>query len=423
MKKESMTLKIDYKWVMVVICALTVFLAVGVFSSTRTQFVVPITKALSITRGTYSITDSIRFICTAIINLFFGVLVGKFGAKKLLLAGLFSLIISALCFSFAPNVLVLYLAGAFFGTGYSWTSTTMIGYVINRWFDENKGTVMGAVLAISGLSTAIVTPIIAPILNDKSNIYGYRTVYMVLAVCLVFLAVLVVLFFKNAPKGTVLKSDSKQKKKHGQDWNGIEYSEAIKKPYFYGTICAIFLTCFLLQGMSGICAAHLTDIGFSTAFISTFLSCKALILMGSKFFVGFVYDKLGFRTVVNICNISAVIATFILAIMTNSPTGKILAFVYCVVDAIALPLETVMIPIYAADLFGQRSYNKLLGIFVAVNSAGYAVGGPVMNFCFDIFGSYKMILLLMCVVMVGVIVALQFIITAAKKQRDIVKEV
>lgn len=414
--------KLDYKWVIAVLCALVVLLAVGVFSSTRAQFVVPITEALGISRGAYSITDSIRFISTAIINLFFGILISKFGAKKLLMSGLFSLIVSALCFSFASNIYILYIAGLFFGIGYSWTSTTMVGYVINRWFKENKGTIMGAVLAINGLGAAVATPIIAPVLNDESNVFGYRTVYLAVAGIIAAVSVLIAIFFKNAPKGEAIKTDTKTKKKsRGQDWHGIKYSNAIKKPYFYGALCCIFLTGFVLQGTGGICAAHLTDIGFTTAFISVCLSSKSLILMCSKFLAGFFYDKLGFRTAVNICNVAAIISTFILAIITNSPTGQFLALVYGVIDAIALPLETVMLPIYAADLFGQRSYNKILGIFVAVNTAGYAVGGPVINFFYDIFGSYKVILLILTAVMAGVIIALQFIISAAKRQRKIVE--
>ena len=80
------------------------------------------------------------------------------------------------------------------------------------------------------------------------------------------------------------------------------------------------------------------------------------------------------------------------------------------------------IPIYTADLFGQKAYTKILGIFVAVNVAGYAVGGPVMNFFFDTFGSYSKILLVMSIVMAVVMLALQFIISAAKKQRRLVEQ-
>lgn len=412
--------KFDYKWVIAILCALVVLLAVGVFSSTRSQFVVPITKALGITRSAYSVTDSIRYVFTAVLNLFFGTLIARLGAKKLLLAGLSSLIISSLCFSFANSVWVLYIAGAFFGIGFAWTSTTMIGYVINRWFTENKGTIMGAVLAINGLGAAVATPIIAPVLNDKTNAFGYRTVYMAVAGIIAGIAVLIAVFFKNAPKDEIVKGDSKaQKKSRGQDWTGLSYSKTVKKAYFYGALVCVFFTGFTLQGMGNCCAAHMTDIGFSTAFVAACLSAKSLILMCSKFLTGFFYDKFGFRTAVNICNVSAVFATLLLAFMTNSPTGKIFAIAYALFDSVALPLETVMLPIYAADLFGQKAYNKVLGILVAINVAGYAAGAPVMNICFDIFGNYKPILIVLCCVMIAVMTSLQFIITAAKKQRKI----
>lgn len=422
-EERSIKKGFEYKWVIAVLCALVVLMAVGVFSSTRSQFVIPITKALNIERGTYSIADSIRFVTTAIINLFFGFLISKFGAKKLLLAGLFSLFVSALCFGLAKGVVVLYLAGAFLGIGYSWTSTSMMGYVINRWFTENKGTVMGAVLSINGLGAAIATPIIAPVLNDEKNLFGYRTVYIGVAVIISVVFALVLIFFKNSPKDVkVASSASGKKKTRGQDWVGIPYSEAVKKVYYYGALVCIFFTGFTLQGMSNCCAAHMTDIGFTTAFVAACLSAKSLILMFSKFLTGFFYDKFGFRTAVNICNIAAVLSTFFLAFMTNSPTGKILAIAYAFFDSVALPLETIMLPIYTADLFGQKSYNKILGIFVGVNVAGYAAGAPAMNFCYDLFGNYKAILIVLSFVMLAVMITLQFVISAAKKQRKIIEE-
>lgn len=81
-EERSIKKGFDYKWVIAILSALVVLMAVGVFSSTRSQFVVPITKALNISRGTYSIADSIPFVTTAIINLFFGFLISKFGAKN-----------------------------------------------------------------------------------------------------------------------------------------------------------------------------------------------------------------------------------------------------------------------------------------------------------------------------------------------------
>ena len=65
-----------------------------------------------------------------------------------------------LCYALATNVLLLYLGGILLGIGLSWTTTTMVGYVINIWSKNNKGTIMGAVLAANGVggALALVTP-------------------------------------------------------------------------------------------------------------------------------------------------------------------------------------------------------------------------------------------------------------------------
>ena len=83
-----------------------------------------------------------------------------------------------------------------------------------------------------------------------------------------------------------------------------------------------------------------------------------------------------------------------------------------------MPLETVMLPIYTNDLFGQKSYAKILGLIVASNVAGYAVGAPVMNICYNIFGSYVPTLMLVGIIMTAVFVLLQFVISSAHKERD-----
>ena len=76
-----------------------------------------------------------------------------------------------------------------------------------------------------------------------------------------------------------------------------------------------------------------------------------------------------------------------------------------------------MLPIYASDLFGKKSYPKILGLFVSVNTAGYAVGSPLMNLCYDIFDSYVPGLVLVGGIMLAILILLQFVISAAHKER------
>ena len=147
--------KLNYKWVVIAACFLMIFTCLGFGSSTKPLFLGPITEALGIKRSLFSINDSFRYITTSIVNIFFGALIAKFGPKKLIGFGFLSLMCSALCYALAPNIFVFYIGGMLLGMGFSFTGTTMVGYVVNKWCKRNKGTIMGAVLASNGLGGAL----------------------------------------------------------------------------------------------------------------------------------------------------------------------------------------------------------------------------------------------------------------------------
>ncbi|MBQ8587814.1 MAG: MFS transporter, partial [Clostridia bacterium] len=115
--------KFNYKWVIVAISFLMVMICLGFCSSGKSLYITAITDALNIKRSAFSINDSCRFVATAIINMFFGTLVSKFGTKKLIGAGFLCLIASSLIYSMAENIFVFYIGGTLLGVGLSWTTT------------------------------------------------------------------------------------------------------------------------------------------------------------------------------------------------------------------------------------------------------------------------------------------------------------
>ena len=187
-------------------------------------------------------------------------------------------------------------------------------------------------------------------------------------------------------------------------------------------MCILF-TGMVLQGVTSVSAAHMKDVGLSGEYIATITSISSLALAASKFINGFLYDRVGLRITITVDCVAAIGVMLSLYFMTNSALGMVLGIVYAILAAIALPLETVMIPIYASDLFGDKSFDKVLGIFVSFNQIGYALGGPILNLFFDLLGSYKAALIFCGILMLAVIVGLQFVITAAQKERkNILKE-
>ena len=409
--------KLEYKWVIVAACFTMIFAGLGFCSGTKGIFLAPVTEALQIPRSMYAINDSLRFLSTAGLNLFFGALVMKFGPRKLIGCGLMMLVCSMLAYSFAENVYMIYLGGILLGAGLTFAGTTMVGYVVNIWCKESRGTVMGAILCANGLGSAVAAPVLTPIIYTDDP-FSYRTAYRMIAITLFVVTLVIIAVFRDAPnKGEQLPQVSKKKAK-GNIWTGISLKEALKKPYFYlGAVC-VFMTGMILQGVNGVSSAHFKDVGHDPSFVAIVVSVHALSLAAFKFLVGVFYDKKGLRTTMLICDVAAVVMIGLLAAATTGPLGQGLALGYGIISSLALPLETIMLPLIATDLFGEKDYPKLLGILVSINTAGYALGAPLSNLCFDMFSNYRPIFLVYVGLMAAVAALFMVVLSMAKKQRE-----
>lgn len=415
--------KINYTWVIVAMSFLMVMISLGFTSSTKSLFPDEIAEDLGVQRSLVSIGESCRYIATAVVNIFFGFLVAKFGPKKLICFGFVSLIASMLLYAYAESLIVIYIGGTLLGVGLSFTATTMVGYIVGMWCSRNKGTIMGAVLASNGIGGAVALQVAGRMI-DPDVTGSYRGAYKMIAIVLAVTLVVLFVFLRDKPQdeGSGGVGSAKKAKKRGRDWVGIDFSDAVRKFYFWGAIICIFFSGVIIQGTHGIVKMHMTGVGIDYSKVLGLLSFGSVILASAKFLTGFIYDRGGLRITATWCTAIAVISSFILAFTKGGSAGFVLAVIYMIISQFAIPLETVMLPIYAADLFGKKSYPKILGLFVSVNTAGYAVGAPLMNLCYDIFGSYAPALFFVGFIMFGVLILLQFVISLAHKEQKRILE-
>jgi MFS family permease len=401
-----------YRWVIVGCCFVIIFACLGFCSSTKGLYLEPVTKALQLERSLYSVNDTLRYIASAIINLLFGMLVLRFGPRKLVAGGFACLCGAMLCYTFAQNLVLIYLGGILLGVGQSWSSTTLVGFVIGRWCPQNKGTIMGAVLAANGVGSAAAAQIVGPMING--SLFGYRNAYGFTALLMIAVGIVVVTLFRDQPAQTVVAA-APQKKRRGVLWDGIDLKRALKTPYFYIVCFYVFVMGLVIQSLSAIFPAHMKDVGLDPAYVTTVVSIYAVILAGTKFFTGFAYDRLGLPVTLTLCNVATVIAPVLLALL--GADSQRLAMVYGIVYAIGVPIQTIGMPLLTADLFGQRDEASILGVLVAVSTVGYAVGTPMANLFYDSQGTYSTALTIMAVSMAVASVAIVFALGQAKKLR------
>jgi len=411
----------SYRWWIVGACFIMVFTCLGFCSSTKGLYLAAITEALQLERSLFSINDSIRFLTTALLNLFFGTLISRFGPRRLAAAGFGALIASMLIYSVAESIYVFYIGGALLGVGLAWTTTTMVGYVIGTWCREHKGTIMGAVLAANGLGGALAAQILSRIIYGSADGFGYRTAYRITAVILLAIGAFVVLVLRDRP------ADGKapvrtEKKARGESWSGISLEEASRRPFFYLAAVCVFLTGMCLQSITGISSAHLRDVGFDAGYVATVVSVHSIALAAFKFLTGISYDRIGLKRTMLICDAAALATALLLAFVHTGPLGGAMAMGYGIISSAALPLETIMLPLITGDLFGRKAYAKILGILVSINTLGYAVGSPLSNLCYDLTGTYSGIILVQGGLMVVVTLLFQYVLWDAARVRRAVEE-
>jgi len=410
--------KLDYKWVMLIVCFLMEFISLGFCSSNPGLFTVPITEALHIDRLVYNVHGSIRYGTQVLVALSFGALVNRFGIKKMVFAGLTSMIGATVLRMVGTNVFHFYTASALHGFGIVFVGSTMAGTIVRRWFKEDIGKYTGMVMSANGVGGAIAAQIISPIINNGET-FGYRKAYFLMAAVNVVISIVILSFMRDKPgDGPVIAGKQKKQPKKGVIWTGIEYSVVKRKAYFYITAVLIFLTGISLQSIGGITIVYMTDLGITPAFIATASTVGSLVLTVSKFGVGAIYDKKGLRVTLLVCQLAALITFVLKGLLTNTTLGLVMAMTATVCSSLATPLETVMLTLVTNDLFGSASYNKVLGVFLSMNSLGLCLGTPLGELLRKLTGDYRICFWLFSVLLIIVIVAYQFVLNAANREKQ-----
>jgi MFS family permease len=407
----------NYKWVILVICFLMEFLCLGFCTSNQGLFTKPVTSALEIDRLAYSYWSSIRYAVQVLVALSFGTMINRFGFWKMVFAGLAAMIGATLLRAFGSTLAAFYIAGALHGAGIVFVGGTMAGTIVRRWFKQDIGKYTGIVMAANGIGGATAAQIITPLID--SGVFGFRKAFLLSAIVTLIIGVFILIFLRDNPNDSSMAIGKQKKQPKGALWVGMEYTAVKKKPYFYIAAFLVFLTGISLQSIGSITIVYLSDLGFASGFLAATATVSSLVLTCSKLIAGTTYDKWGLRAALLLCQLAG-LSTFILkgSLTDHGTIGMVIAMTATILSSVAMPLETVMIPLLTNDLFGSASYNKVLGIFMAMNSLGLCLGSPLGEWIRKLFSTYRPCFWIFSFIMVAVIVAFQFVIRAACKDKQ-----
>lgn len=384
MNRNGLVKSSNYAWCVMILLTLMQFVYAGLTLSTVTLYMEPILSAHpELSRTAYSLTTTFNGGANAIISVFYGKFVEKFGMKTMVSVCSLMMIAGVLLYATGTVIWMFYLAAILQGISLCFCSGATCSIIFSKWFAHSTGTLLSITAIGSGLAGVIFSPIVSTWI---STIGWTGSLYINCAI-VVFTAILLIVFLKDSPEKYGIKPMWNDKVKIAEESGkiipyGVTSKEAYKTVQFWCGTIGIGLFGLIIYGAICNIAVFSSDLGYDGGVMLSVMYAANIVL---QLPFGILADKLGIRVCMVAYSIMAIGAVFIYA--TAPAIGMmyvgtvLLGGSFCILKA--------TLPVYTLQIFGNRAQGQIMGIMIAVMNCGVAFGMPVLNAAYDITGSYS----------------------------------
>ncbi len=377
-----------YGWKIAILGFLITGCTVGLLQNCNGIFLKPVTEELGFLRSQLSLYSTISSITTVLLLPVFSELYSKFKLKNMLL--LCGILMSMLYFSysFASEIWHFYVIAVLIGSVTNGTTITIIGIIINNWFQDKRGIAAGIAFSGSGVFAATIIPILNRVIETYGWQWGYR---MLGCLAVVIFIPLVVFFMKTSPSdiGQAPYVDKENSKDNltALAASGVPKNKAIKTPTFIFLAIAAFIVGFgSMGGVQPHTMAYLTDVGYDSTFSSMMSSMIMVGMIVGKLGLGYIFDKIGaFRGAM----INGAAGFFGVVFVIMAENSMMMAIIYGLTMGIACSGGTVTINYLTASYFGDLDFKRLLPLLTMAFMIGVSLGNPFSGLIFDLTGNYS----------------------------------
>ncbi len=193
--------RIHYGWIVVAVTFLVLLVAAGI-RATPGVLIVPLEREFGWSRAAVSLAVSINLLLYGLLGPFAAALMDRFGARRITLGALSLLAVGVGLTTFMRASWQLDLLwGVVVGVGSGSTATVLGAWISNRWFDRQRGLVMGVLTASTATGQLVFLPILAHVVVTS----GWRVAALVIAAAAVCALPLVAVFMRNDPRDVALR--------------------------------------------------------------------------------------------------------------------------------------------------------------------------------------------------------------------------
>lgn len=372
-------------WVVVIAVTLTLAIASG----GRFLFgvvLVPVTEEFGWSRAELTLAVTISVIALSILQPIVGLLVDRFGSRRILIAGVATTAIAMIPIPLATSLWQIYLFyGVLAAFGFAATSPVNTTALVNGWFEKKRGLALSLATSGSAYGQLLIVPIATAIMAG----WSWRASYYAISVTLfVVILPLTIFFIRDSPSRTTARG---LRRAGVLDGPKVTISQAVRTAAYWQISFGMFV-CGVTMGFTSVhMIPYLTDMPeHSTRTMQTTASLAMSVVGGASIVgslaLGYLSDRKGHRQILTLTYALRGLSFLVLLAVGSYIPGIFLA---AVILGVSWTSTTPLGAAIAADIFGRASIGTIFGFIFTSMNVGSGIGAFVAGLDQDLTGNYQ----------------------------------
>ncbi|MFC2060737.1 MFS transporter [Chloroflexota bacterium] len=397
-----------YGWWVVGACILITVSTSGVIHHGFTALIEPIANEFGWSYAQISFAASIRGLETGLLAPLMGVLVDRWGPRKLMFGGAILLGLGLMLLSRTTSLGMFYGAFVIIAMAISTSSHTVTMAAVANWFRKKMSMAIGILTSGFALSGLLI-----PMIVRLIDAFDWRMAMLILGLGIWVIVLPLSLLVRHKPTqyGYLPDGDVESTIVTGEGLNpvrsvevNIRVKQILKSRAFWHISLALMCQALVLSAVSTHVMPYLSSIGMARSASGFVASALPLVSIGGRLSFGWLGDRVGRKRVS--ATAFALTGLGLLFFSGAASGGKWLLVPFIILFSIGLGGNVITRASLVREHFGRHRFGTVLGFVIGVVHFGSMSGPPLAGWVFDKWGSYQGIWL----VFAGLAIASLFII-------------
>ena len=394
MNQHKRTPRIFYGWWIVGASFLIALYLAGTIGYGFTAVFEPIASEFGWSYAQVSFASSLRGMEAGLMAPVIGMLVDKYGPRRLIFVGSLLLASGTFMLSQTTSLFTYYGAFALIAVGMSACTITVLMTAVMNWFRKKSGIASSIVSAGFGFG-GLMVPIIVWLVDN----YGWRQAEFILGIGVLLLILPLSLLFRSKPEDYGYLPDGETRKDlpsnmviepqadASSSYEEIEISgkQAIRNRTFWHLSVAFLLHHMVMSSVTTHVMPYLSNIGFAKSRSSLVATGIPLVSVVGRLGFGWAGDKYERR---KLAAISFILVSIGLICFDFTTTAAWLTIPFLLLIGLGHGGCCVLRPALTREFFGKKHYGMIFGMLIGISCIGNVIGPLVTGIVYDVWGNY-----------------------------------